>query len=197
MQVGEANLLDELFPEPRFNSWVVSEVHVIDPKIFPNGRRDHFEQNIHFRNVLGKLSPLARELSRRCRTSSIKRNWIRQFEQGITFIKDGRAVLRQAAITSSKRETVKNEILERILKLERIASLSALDVDTQSQCRKRVRRLNAHLSRFLASQSKNQRLRRFRRKERQLVQRLFDLIYDTSRNQDSARLQIEKILRRL
>src|SRR5260370_586574 len=197
MQVGEANLLDELFPEPRFNSWLVGEVHVIDPKIFPNGRRDHFEQNIHFRNVLGKLSPLARELSRRCRTSSIKRNWIRQFEQGIAFIKARRAILRQAAITSGKRETVKNEIVDRALKLERIASLSVLDVDTQSQCRKRLRRLNAHLSQFLASQSKNQKLRRFRRKERQLVQRLFDLIYDTSRSQDSARLQIEKILRRL
>jgi molecular chaperone HtpG len=80
MQIGEADLLDEIFPEPRFNSWVVGEVHILDERILPNGRRDHFEQSVHFRDVLSKLSPLARDLGRRCRASSIRRNWVRQFE---------------------------------------------------------------------------------------------------------------------
>ena len=32
IQVGDYNLLDEIFTETRFNSWTVAEVHVIDKK---------------------------------------------------------------------------------------------------------------------------------------------------------------------
>ena len=42
IQVGDHALLEDLFPEPRFNGWSVGEVHVIDRRIVPNGRRDHF-----------------------------------------------------------------------------------------------------------------------------------------------------------
>src|SRR5207237_2794392 len=52
VQVGDHALLEELFPESRFNSWAVGEVHVFDPRVLPNGRRDHFEQNVHFDNIL-------------------------------------------------------------------------------------------------------------------------------------------------
>jgi hypothetical protein len=55
-QVGEHALLEELFSEPRFNAWSVGEVHVIDRRIVPNGRRDHFEQNAHFHNLLNHLA---------------------------------------------------------------------------------------------------------------------------------------------
>ena len=55
VQVGDYTLLEELFPEPRFNAWSVGEVHVIDRRIIPNGRRDHFEQNAHFHNLLNHL----------------------------------------------------------------------------------------------------------------------------------------------
>ncbi|TIS13850.1 MAG: molecular chaperone Hsp90, partial [Mesorhizobium sp.] len=51
IQVGDHALLEDLFPEPRFNAWSVGEVHVIDRRIVPNGRRDHFEQNAHFNNM--------------------------------------------------------------------------------------------------------------------------------------------------
>ena len=75
IQVGDHALLEDLFPEPRFNGWSVGEVHVIDRRIVPNGRRDHFEQNAHFHNVTNHLAPTARDLTRRCRTSSVRRKW--------------------------------------------------------------------------------------------------------------------------
>ena len=31
-----------------------------DPRIVPNGRRDHFEQSVHFHNLLTHLVPVAR-----------------------------------------------------------------------------------------------------------------------------------------
>ena len=35
IQVGDRALLEELFPEPRFNGWSVGEIHVIDRRIVP------------------------------------------------------------------------------------------------------------------------------------------------------------------
>ena len=80
IQVGDRVLLEELFPEPRFNGWSVGEVHVIDRRIVPNGRRDHFEQNAHFHNLVNHLTPTARDIARRCRTSSVRRKCNREFE---------------------------------------------------------------------------------------------------------------------
>jgi hypothetical protein len=47
IQIGDNSLLQGLFPESRFNGWCVAETHVLDQRILPNGRRDHFEQNTY------------------------------------------------------------------------------------------------------------------------------------------------------
>jgi len=81
IQVGTSSILEDLFTEVRFNSWCVGEIHVVDSRIIPNGRRDHYEQNVHYTNLMNQLSPIARDISARCRQSSIRRNWLRQFER--------------------------------------------------------------------------------------------------------------------
>lgn len=57
IQVGGDKLLEDLFPEPRFNSWSVGEIHILDQRVTPNGRRDHCEQNVHYLNILNHLGP--------------------------------------------------------------------------------------------------------------------------------------------
>lgn len=44
IQIGNSDLFLDSFKEPRFNSWTIGELHVVDKKIIPNGRRDGFEQ---------------------------------------------------------------------------------------------------------------------------------------------------------
>ena len=80
VQIGDESLLEEVFPETRFNGWTVGEVHVLDPRIVPNARRDHFEQNIHFSNLTAQLEPLARRIAKRARTASVERNNARRAE---------------------------------------------------------------------------------------------------------------------
>ena len=63
IQIGGHTLLEDLFPEPRFNSWSVGEVHVFDRRIVPNGRRDQFQQNIHFFNLINHMYPIARDIA--------------------------------------------------------------------------------------------------------------------------------------
>jgi hypothetical protein len=74
IQVGEANLFDETFKESRFNGWTVGEIHFLDRRIVPNARRDNFEVNHHYSNLLVQLGPLATSISQLCRSASIARN---------------------------------------------------------------------------------------------------------------------------
>lgn len=74
VQVGDANLFDEVFREPRFNGWAIGELHVLDRRIVPNGRRDGFEVNHHAYNLFAQLGPLAQHISNRCRSASVGRN---------------------------------------------------------------------------------------------------------------------------
>jgi molecular chaperone HtpG len=80
VQIGDENLLEEIFPETRFNGWSVGEIHVIDPRIVPNARRDHFEQNVHFSNLTAQLEPVGRQIAKRARAASIARNRTRSEE---------------------------------------------------------------------------------------------------------------------
>lgn len=74
IQVGDDRLLDQYFPETRFNGWAIGEIHVFDQRILPNARRDNFEENVHFSDLTSKFEPLARALAKRCRDASIARN---------------------------------------------------------------------------------------------------------------------------
>jgi Histidine kinase-, DNA gyrase B-, and HSP90-like ATPase len=74
LQVGDAGLFDDIFKEPRFNGWSIGEIHVTDPRIVPNARRDNFEVNHHYYNLLVQLGPLAGKITQRCRFASMSRN---------------------------------------------------------------------------------------------------------------------------
>jgi molecular chaperone HtpG len=196
LQIGEAELLNEIFPEPRFNSWVVAEVHILDDRILPNGRRDHFEQNVHFRNVLGQLAPIARELSHLCRDSSVRRNWIRKFEQGVIYIKDRQGILRQGAITKGRRLKLKDEIVSQTAQLEKVALSPIVDAKTRAAFHKRLMNLNAKLPLAMLSKSEPEELKRFRGARRRLILRFVDIVYESVPS-PAAKVLVDKLLRRL
>jgi len=80
VQIGDPSLLEDIFPEARFNGWSVGEMHILDPRIIPNARRDNFEQNIHFSNLTAQLEPLGRRIAKSARNASIARNAARRAE---------------------------------------------------------------------------------------------------------------------
>ncbi len=86
IQIGGSTILEDLFPESRFNGWTVGEVHVLDRRVVPNARRDDFEQNAHLANLLNQLTPTARDITRRCRENSIRRNLLRRFASALSVV---------------------------------------------------------------------------------------------------------------
>ncbi len=88
VQVGDERVLEDHYPEPRFNSWTVAEIHVVDPRIVPNARRDQFEHNVHFSDLTAQFEPIARQIARRCRNASIDRNRAKALEQAAASVAD-------------------------------------------------------------------------------------------------------------
>lgn len=88
VQVGDERVLEDHYPEPRFNSWTVAEIHVADPRIVPNARRDQFEHNVHFSDLTAQFEPVARRIARRCRDASIDRNRAKALEQAAASVAD-------------------------------------------------------------------------------------------------------------
>ena len=80
IQIGENDIVAELFSEPRFNSWCVGEFHILNKRILPNGRRDNFEQSVHYVNFQSHVAKIATELSRTCRAQSGARNLLKATE---------------------------------------------------------------------------------------------------------------------
>ena len=74
IQVGDERVFDHLFEEERFNRWCVGELHILDSRITPNGRRDYFELDPHLRNLENHLAPVLREITAKCRSASSNRN---------------------------------------------------------------------------------------------------------------------------
>ena len=74
IQIGDETVFDRLFPEDRFNRWCVGELHILDARIVPNGRRDYFEPGPHTRNLENQLGAVLRGIAARCRKASATRN---------------------------------------------------------------------------------------------------------------------------
>jgi molecular chaperone HtpG len=185
------------FPETRFNAWAVGEVHVVDKKIVPNGRRDHFEQNTHYHNLTNQLSPLAREIARRCRTSSVRRKWEREFELAESSVREVVGVIAQGTLGSKGRAEVARTAGQTLDKMTKIAEMAIL-ADMAPKYRDAVSTLRDSLTAGdNEAGSVAAPLARLPEVERQRFENFFELIYECSTNRVAAKALIDRILLRL
>ena len=83
LQIGDEDVFNHLFQESRFNRWCVGEIHVLDPRITPNDRRDYFASSPHVRHLENHLSACFHRLAARCRQASAARNAHRRLQSCI------------------------------------------------------------------------------------------------------------------
>jgi molecular chaperone HtpG len=88
IQVGDELLLAPLYPEQRFATWTIGDIHVSNKKIIPNGRRDDFEHTIHYTWLQSELTLKASELTHRIRTRSQQRQRLRNVQIHFQTIND-------------------------------------------------------------------------------------------------------------
>jgi Histidine kinase-, DNA gyrase B-, and HSP90-like ATPase len=198
MQVGDNNLMEELFPEPRFNGWAIGEVHVLDPKVIPNGRRDHFEQGVHYDNLINQITPTAREIARRCRQSSIGRKWLREFElHSDAALSHAKACARGGLSRAAKR-THADASAKALKAVKKIVATRHIGDDTRSDLTAKATALEVRVTKLLGSAPiEKDPLEAFKPQVRTAYQNVISLIYEFASNSAAAAALIDKILVRL
>ena len=88
LQVGDELLLAPLYPEQRFATWMIGDIHVASKKIIPNGRRDDFEHTVHYNWLQSELGAITSELAQRVRTRSQQRQRLRDVQLHFQAIDD-------------------------------------------------------------------------------------------------------------
>ena len=111
IQIGDENVFRHLFSEDRFNRWCIAEVHVVEPGIVPNARRDYFEPGVHLRNLENQLGAVCRRLERRCRAASKERLSERRLRY---FLDEAEGTLELASSGYLKTEAVRKLIEDRV-----------------------------------------------------------------------------------
>ena len=111
IQIGGEDVFEHLFAEERFNRWCIGEVHVLEPGIVPNARRDYFEPGVYLRNLENQLGAVCRRLERRCRAASKGRLRERRLQE---FLDQAEGTLELASSGYLKTERARRLIQDRV-----------------------------------------------------------------------------------
>lgn len=197
IQIGGSSLLQNIFPEARFCSWTVGEVHVVDARIVPNGRRDDFEQNGHYANMLNHLAPAGRDVARRCRVSSAERQWRRNVQIQSTSINQQLDVLEQGALSKASRVDLVRSIQNAISKLEKLIGPDDLNDDERRTMRGNLEGQRSRIATVDTSVQPESPLDLLPNAKKKSYQEMIDLIYECSVNRVAAKSLVDRILDRL
>jgi hypothetical protein len=195
VQIGDNDIFAEYFPEPRFNAWSVGEVHILDQRIIPNGRRDHFEIGVHFENITNHVAPLARRIAGMCRKSSQVRNREQEFSRLESVVEERLSMLSRNILSPSAQNQLRRQILSDSTKLEKLArnllfspALHGELVDRAALVTERIKKLPGG-SRNILPKKSSVKVNAYKE--------VFALLYECSDDKAAAQILIDKILQRM
>ena len=143
-QIGGENLFDHLFVESRFNRWCIGEVHVLEPAIVPNARRDYFEQGPHLRDMENQLGAVCRSLERRCRAASRRRRETRRVRD---FLAQGEEALELAGAGYLGADGARRYIAGKIVDIA-ILTQKCTDDGNYDECLEALKRMERRFKAF-------------------------------------------------
>jgi molecular chaperone HtpG len=198
IQIGDHALLESLFPESRFNSWAVGEIHIFDRKILANGRRDNFEHSVHLDNVLNQLAPLARDVARRCRQSSISRKWQREFDLHKEAALERAKTVSRGGITRAARQIHVDAALRSLNGMKKVLQTRYIAEEVRRALADKANTVEARIQKLLGEgAAASDPLASLPSPKRTAYQRIISLIYECSANRVAAGALVERLLRRL
>lgn len=198
IQVGEASLFEDLFPETRFNSWTIGEVHFLDAKIVPNGRRDHFEQGVHYENLTNQLSPIVRDIARRCRQNSIARKWVRTFELHKLVAVERAKVIARGGISRAAMQVHADAATKALKAMHKVVGQKLLSEELRGKLAEDASRTDARVTKMLKRlEVERDPLKHFKPQIRRAYEDVISLLYECVGNRAAAGIIVEKILDRL
>lgn len=146
IQVGDEQVFAPAFQELRFNGWTIGEVHILDRRIVPNGRRDGFEQNEAYADLLTRLRPLLRDLASRCRKTSAARNRVRGFDRRADHLRALFEELGERGLSRTRERRIRSDIGTAVREMKKVLRQSGLADDDRVRLSGRLSLLEGHYS---------------------------------------------------
>lgn len=193
IQIGNERLLVDIFPEDRFCSWAVGEVHILDDRVVPNGRRDAFETSVHVDHLIVHLRSVGAEIARECRLASQKRHRRKTIERGMDKVFERLEVIKQGAVSASFVQTSEDEIRKLLIDMRAAAKFDLFD-DTE---RRSLERQFSSIEDAASNREEEDIPAHVPPEKRDVYREVFDLIYACSVNQVAAKNTIDRMLDRL
>ena len=145
IQIGDENALDTLFREERFNRWCVGEIHIVDARLLPNGRRDYFEPGPHMRQIENHLESTIQSAVHRCRNASSARNQQRKVQTTLEHMDSGYELAGSGYLKAADARSLVDKMMQKVQTLKE--SLDPTDPDHENRVSE-IERLSAKLSQF-------------------------------------------------
>lgn len=194
LQIGERDLFVDAFPEPRFNSWSVGEIHIISKKIIPNGRRDGFEQNKQLSDLQIRLLPYCHDIAKQCRKQSALRNTQKRIDSLLDKAAESLEVLNQGVLNEYAQSDRQSQIKGVISEVEYLLPSAEVSEKFTNNVNRKLSKMKSALS---SVKSNGQLKSNLTEQEQIIFSKFCELIYDCSSNQSNAKALIDKILVRL
>lgn len=208
IMIDNKHLFRDCFSESRFSSWTMGEIHVLDMRIIPNGRRDGFEENKHYENLRNYISLTATEISNRCRVNSIYRNKIRKTSFKLTDAEHILKIVAKSYLSKNKRGEYLNK--STLLLLDAEKDLNTLEAYLGNQqitpdffeqyedLKKLFKKVNKY---YQSIQSDLENIgfefKGVSKVKLNAYKEIFDLILENSNDRKVATRLIERIIRRI
>ena len=196
IQIGNERLLAEIFPEERFCSWAIGEVHVLDEFIQPTGRRDAFETNIYFDHLINYLRGIGADIGRGCRLASKKRNRHRAVEFGINEVSKKLEIIKQGAVSSKFVQLTSSEVHDLLNELLENLHSKQFEETERNKYKSQIEKIEAEVKTF-AKHNESDKIAFIPEEKREVYKEVFELIYSCSVNQSSAKKTIDSILKQI
>ena len=190
IQVGDEDIFDHLFPEERFNRWCVGEVHIVDPRIMPNGRRDYFEPGPHTRNLENHLKAVFRGIASQCRKASSGRNQARKLLSALHQMESAYDLATSGYLKADHARALTERTLQQVQDIQE--TLAPLHVCTLEDIT-RLRDLDTKLRNFRPKRGRPP-LGRVRSSELAVYQQVFHALTELSPTPGAAKKIIEAVL---
>ena len=197
IQIGTSSILSDIFPEPRFNSWSVGELHIMNRELVPTGRRDDFEVNARYADFMNRVATYGKALAKICRQKSIIRNRLKLFQIEENLVRTNLDVLGQGAISKSFVKELNKAVLVSLDKMSKLAQSEVLTEGQKEELSLRIKKLSGSISSIESKAGDTDPLEKFSPQKRNIYKNIFSLVYECSPNRVVAQGLIDKLLVRL
>lgn len=147
VQVGDELALAPLFSESRFATWAVGDLHVVHPKIIPNGRRDDFEHSAVYGELQDELKALTKSLGQTIRARSNDRLRDRRIRLALMYANGWLEIAHQRSLHPTIKRIAAEQADAQLKIAEKEGTKSSLPEDAEkavAASRNEVKRLTAY-----------------------------------------------------